>query len=166
MRRYILIASVLALLLASFAPAFAQYGGQTIHIVERGETLAEIAAEYGTTVQAIASANGIWNPDYVWAGMRLVIPGGSQGSSGGYYPPPPQQTSSNYYVVRWGDTLASIASYFGVSAWSIAQANHIYNLNQIYAGMYLTKAPLYNLFSRIASIMIHCWPTSIFGRAS
>lgn len=128
MRRLILILCVVALLLASFAPAFAAQG-QTIHIVERGETLAGIARAYGVTVQAIASANNIWNPNFVWAGQRLVIPSG-----GGYPPPPPQ---NNYYIVRWGDTLASIARSFGTSVWSIAQANNIYNLNQIYAGMYL-----------------------------
>ena len=80
------------------------------------------------TVQAIASANGIWNPNFIWAGQRLVIPAGSS------YPPPPQ---NNYYIVRWGDTLASIARYFGTSVWAIGQANSIYNLNHIYAGMYL-----------------------------
>ncbi len=133
MRRLILVACVLTLLLASFAPAFAQYsGGQTIHIVERGETLGSIAAMYGVSVQALASANGIWNPNIVWAGMRLVIPYG--GNPGSYYPPP---SNSNYYIVRWGDTLAGIARYFGISPWTLAQANHIYNLNQIYAGMSL-----------------------------
>ncbi len=126
-RRILLIACVLALMLASFAPAFAAQ--QTIHVVERGETLAGIARQYGVTVQAIAAANGIWNPNFIWAGQRLVIPGGSS------YPPPPSQ--NNYYIVRWGDTLYKIAAYFGVSPWSIAQANHILNLNQIYAGMYL-----------------------------
>jgi LysM repeat protein len=129
-RRFLLVFCVLALLLASFVPAFAQNYGQTIHVVERGETMAGIARLYGVSVEAIAQANGIWNPNYIHAGQRLVIP-----SNSGYPPPPPPQR--NYYMVRWGDTLAGIARYFGVSPWSIAQANHIYNLNQIYAGMYL-----------------------------
>jgi spore germination protein YaaH len=42
-----------------------------------------------------------------------------------------------YYVVRWGDTLASIARRFGVSMWAIARANGITNLNCIYAGQML-----------------------------
>ncbi|MEP7291848.1 MAG: LysM peptidoglycan-binding domain-containing protein [Chloroflexota bacterium] len=160
MRRFLLISCVLALLLASFAPAFAQYDqpvpvmpfdqaaqaaqgsplqqasfdqqaafGQTIHIVERGETLASIARWYGVTVQAIASANGIYNPNLIYAGQRLFIP------TGGYPPPPPPQ--QNYYIVRAGDTLASIARYFGTSIWAIAQANNISNPNWIYTGMYL-----------------------------
>lgn len=127
MRRLLLIICVVALLLASFVPASAQYG-QTIHIVERGETLASIARIYGVTVQALASANNIWNPNLVYAGSRLVIP------LGGNPQPPPQQ---NYYIVRPGDTLARIARNFGTTVWAIAQANNIYNPNHIYAGMYL-----------------------------
>ncbi len=138
MRRLILILCVLALFSAAVAPAAAapsslqattQSYGQTIHIVERGETLAMIANYYGTTVQAIAAANGIWNPNWIYAGQRLVIP------VGGTTPPPTQTT---YYIVRYGDTLASIARYFGTTVWAIAQANNIYNINWIYAGMYLT----------------------------
>lgn len=45
-----------------------------IHVVARGETLAAIAALYGLTVQQIAAANGIANPDLIYVGQRLVIP--------------------------------------------------------------------------------------------
>lgn len=127
MRRLFLITCVLALLLAAVAPAFAAQTGQTIHIVQRGETLASIARWYGTTVQAIVSANGIWNPNLIYAGQRLIIPSGSP------YPP----SGQNYYMVRAGDTLAAIARSFGTTIWAIAQANNIRNVNWIYAGMYL-----------------------------
>ena len=52
-------------------PAHAQ---QVVHIVRRGENLTCIAAYYGTSVQAIARANGLRNPNYIWAGQRLQIP--------------------------------------------------------------------------------------------
>lgn len=135
MRRIILVIAVLAMLTVSLMPASAQgevtaQHAQTIHIVERGETLASIARYYGTTVQAIASANGIWNPNFIYAGQRLVIPVGG-------YPPPPPPPQQTYYIVRYGDTLAGIARYFGTSVWAIAQANNIQNINWIYAGMYL-----------------------------
>jgi len=107
---------VVALLLAMFvAPAAAQYG-QTIHIVERGETLASIARIYGVTVQAIAQANNIWNPNLVYAGARLYIPFG--GNPGPF--PPPQQSS---YIVRYGDTLASIATQYGTTPDALKQYN-------------------------------------------
>ena len=48
----------------------------TVHIVQWGENLFRIAMHYGTTVGAIASANGIVNPNRIYAGQRLVIPYG------------------------------------------------------------------------------------------
>jgi LysM repeat protein len=60
--------------------------GGTVHVVQRGETLAGIAYRYGTTVAAIASANGLRNPNFIWVGQRLSIPSGG-GGGGGYTPP-------------------------------------------------------------------------------
>ena len=42
-----------------------------------------------------------------------------------------------YHVVQPGQNLSGIASMYGVSAWSMAMANGIYNLNWIYAGQRL-----------------------------
>lgn len=44
---------------------------------------------------------------------------------------------ANYHVVKYGETLTSIAYYYGVSPWAIAKANRIYNLHRIYAGQVL-----------------------------
>ncbi len=54
---------------APAAPATSQY------VVKAGDTLSQIAAEYGVTVMAIAAANNIDNPSQLRAGQRLVIPG-------------------------------------------------------------------------------------------
>jgi len=40
-----------------------------------GDTLARIARRFGTTVQALAAANGITNPNVIYAGETLCIPG-------------------------------------------------------------------------------------------
>jgi len=48
--------------------------GARIHIVQRGENLFRIALRYGVTVEAIAKANNIINPDFIFAGQKLVIP--------------------------------------------------------------------------------------------
>jgi LysM repeat protein len=59
------------------SPAGSQAGASAvgqIHVVARGETLAAIATLYGLTVQQIAAANGIANPDLIYVGQRLVIP--------------------------------------------------------------------------------------------
>jgi rare lipoprotein A len=41
------------------------------YVVQSGDTLSGIAAELGTTVEDLAAANGIANPDLVYAGQTL-----------------------------------------------------------------------------------------------
>lgn len=48
--------------------------GHQIHVVARGETLRLIADLHGVPVSALAAANGIPNPDQIYAGQRIVIP--------------------------------------------------------------------------------------------
>ena len=46
-----------------------------VHLVQPGETLARIALHYGTTAWAIAQTNNLSNPNLIYVGQRLVIPG-------------------------------------------------------------------------------------------
>ena len=59
----------------------------SVHIVKRGETVASIARRYGTSVAAIASLNGLRNPNLIYVGQRLRIPKGGSSSGGGTTPP-------------------------------------------------------------------------------
>lgn len=63
-------------------PAAAKASPPT-HTVVRGETLSEIAAQYGITVRALAEANGIADIHRIRAGDVLALPGGATGSAGG-----------------------------------------------------------------------------------
>jgi LysM repeat protein len=45
-----------------------------VHVVASGETLGVIAQRYGTTVQVIAEANELADPDLLAVGQELVIP--------------------------------------------------------------------------------------------
>ncbi|MCA9885154.1 MAG: LysM peptidoglycan-binding domain-containing protein [Anaerolineae bacterium] len=102
------------------------------YYVQPGDTLQKIAVRYGTTWQALAAYNNIANPNRIWVGMAIQIPGT------GYQPPVyPQPQPSNYYYVQYGDTMLRIAARFGVNVWRLAEANGIYNLNWIYAGQRL-----------------------------
>ncbi len=49
--------------------------GQTIHIVQQGDTLSGLAKRYDVTTEEIMKANGLENRSYIWVGQRLVIPG-------------------------------------------------------------------------------------------
>ncbi len=51
------------------------------HTVQRGENLFRISMRYGTTINAIAAANNISNPDVIYAGQTLCIP--PDGGTGG-----------------------------------------------------------------------------------
>ena len=51
-------------------------GGQSVAksgycVVEYGDTLSGIAAQFGTTVERLVSANGISNPNLIYAGQVL-----------------------------------------------------------------------------------------------
>lgn len=46
-----------------------------MHSVERGETLFRIAQAYGVTVNSVAQANSITNPELIYPGQLLLIPG-------------------------------------------------------------------------------------------
>jgi LysM repeat protein len=100
------------------------------YIVQRGDTLSAIAYRHGVSVTDLVRANGIANPNRIYPGQRLLVPG----SSG--TPPAPPSTGT-YYTVQKGDTLAKIAVRFRASVWSIAQINNIANPNVIYPGQRL-----------------------------
>jgi LysM repeat protein len=71
----------LSLVPQNAAPAPAPASGSTTHTVAAGQTLSSIAQRYGTTVRAIQDANGITDPNRVYAGRVLTIPSSSAGSS-------------------------------------------------------------------------------------
>jgi LysM repeat protein len=99
----------------------------TIHVVQAGEHLTMIANRYGTTPQAIASANNLLNMNLLYVGQRLTIPGtGSE----------PAQSNS-YYVVNRGDTLTAIAARYGTTTQALVEANGLASANLIYTGQRL-----------------------------
>ena len=53
------------------------------YTIKKGDTLSKIASQYGTSVDALAGANGIADPNKIYAGKSLTIPDGSGASAGG-----------------------------------------------------------------------------------
>ena len=47
----------------------------TVHVVQAGESLLGIAIRYGVTVEEILDANELDNPDSIFEGQALIIPG-------------------------------------------------------------------------------------------
>jgi putative chitinase len=121
---------LLLLVVLLLLPATAQASGH-VHIVRPGENLYRIALRYGTTINAIAHANGIHNTRLIYVGQRLVIPGG--GGGGGHW----GGWCRCMYVVHRGDTLSSIAWRHGTNVWTLVRMNGLANPNYIWAGQRL-----------------------------
>ncbi|TLQ15413.1 LysM peptidoglycan-binding domain-containing protein [Lactococcus raffinolactis] len=95
------------------------------HIVQYGENLSGIAANYGTTWQELTRINALSNPDIIYSGQTLSIVGSQS------------VATSGYCVVEYGDTLSGIAAQFGTTVERLVSANGIGNPNLIYVGQVL-----------------------------
>ena len=100
-----------------------------VYIVKRGDTLSQIALNFNTTVNAIATLNGITNVNLIYAGQRLLIPSNVNSEDGCIH-----DCGHKLYTVRSGDTLWSIARRYGTSIANIVRLNRISNPNLIYPG--------------------------------
>jgi LysM repeat protein len=127
-----LLCTLLVTLGVGFVSAAPPASPHIVHIVRWGENLTGIAAQYGTTIQAIMHANGLANANRIYAGQRLLIPKAVQP------PAPPPATCGQTYTVRYGDTLSGIAYRFGVSVNALMHANGTVNPHRIYAGHVLS----------------------------
>lgn len=76
-------------------------GGQ-IYVVQAGDTLAGIAARYGVPVWTLAQANKIVNPNVVYVGQRLLIPGAGEVSN---LPTPLRRITILPAIAAQGQTL-------------------------------------------------------------
>lgn len=52
----------------------------TSYVVQRGDTLFRIANRFGVSLAQLAEVNGITNPNFIYVGQQLVVPGKSGGS--------------------------------------------------------------------------------------
>jgi len=117
-------------------------GSTTTYVVQRGDTLFLISLRFNVSISALMAANGITNPNLIFVGQRLTIPGA--GAPPTATPPPgatPAPTTppsgSTVYIVQPGDVLWRIALKFGVSASAIIAANGLTNPNLLFVGQRL-----------------------------
>jgi LysM repeat protein len=109
--------------------------GGTVYTVQVGDTMFSIAQRFHTTVEAIAQANDIYNPWFIYVGQRLVIPvAGGEGTPQSAVPPSAGQKT---YTVQPGDTLYSIALRFDTTVQALIALNNLSSLGLIYPGQIL-----------------------------
>ncbi|MGB9301615.1 MAG: LysM peptidoglycan-binding domain-containing protein [Anaerolineae bacterium] len=103
----------------------------TYHTVKPGETLWDIAKQYGVTMEALVAANELLDPDALEPGQRLVIPEGedTSGEASATAGPTPsvqdEEGGQRTHTVAAGDTLWSIALEYGTTVDEIARLNDI-----------------------------------------
>ncbi|HEX6147362.1 MAG TPA: LysM peptidoglycan-binding domain-containing protein, partial [Acidimicrobiia bacterium] len=110
--RALIVGSVLVLLVAVFSVDYT---------VERGDTLGRIAKDHGVSVSALAEANNLSNPNLIYPGQVLTIPG-------------KDGKADIKHVVARGDTLNGIAAKYRASVSRIVAANSIANPDLIRIG--------------------------------
>lgn len=111
------------------APAVSVNG--QVYVVKPNDTLSAIALKYGLSVNAIAAANGIADPNKIYVNQTIRIPGTNAANGTATAPAP------NVYIVQPNDTLSEIAVRFGTSVANLARINGIADPNKIYVNQHI-----------------------------
>jgi LysM repeat protein len=92
--------------------------------VQSGETLSDIAARYGVSINSLMRLNGIRNSDHVEAGQTLRLPGSVAAGKG-------------RHNVRSGDTLSGIAAQYRVGERQLMALNGLSSADHVEIGQTL-----------------------------
>ena len=116
---------ILALILSTY-PAFAQSDNQAtgpIYVVSPGDSLLEIASRFDVLYQDLMIANNISDPNQLFPGDQLIIPG-LEGFSGILVSK----------IVPFGETQNSISRQYQISNDQLRKLNHLISPTEFYAG--------------------------------
>ena len=128
-RKVFLLPAMVLVWASMSVPALVVAQSTGVHVVQRGETLGHIAQRYNVSIASLTATNGIPNPDKIYAGQRLIIPGAGGATV--------QASGPVTHVVQRGENLFRISMQYNVKMSSIVSANSIANPNSIYAGQRL-----------------------------
>lgn len=130
----LLLALSLALISLTAQPAQAEEG---VHVVHQGDSLAAIAKAYSVSLSELVQNNGIADPNIIYVGQRLVIPGSAIATERAAANPSVLPAGSGYYTVQRGDALAQIAKDHGMGVNDVLRLNGLTNANLIWVGQKL-----------------------------
>ncbi len=133
-RNQLRVGQVLLIPTGSYYSAPEKKSSQTnvvTHVVQRGETLSEIAEKYNTSVSKIRSMNNIHN-SHIQVGQKLKVP--TNLASQIEPSDNPKGSTKVIHVVKKGDTLTSIANKYNVSLTKLKSWNDLDGRKPIYPG--------------------------------
>jgi murein DD-endopeptidase MepM/ murein hydrolase activator NlpD len=89
---------------------------ETIHVIQKGDTIYSLARTYGVSSREIQRLNGIDDPNRIRTGQRIRIPGVAVAVA------PANQGVTEHRTVR-GETLYGISRLYGISLQTLLSAN-------------------------------------------
>jgi membrane-bound lytic murein transglycosylase D len=105
----------------------------TFHRVRRGETISEIADEYGVTQRELLTWNRLDSRGRIRVGQRLRVVSPDAVRT----PPPRDSAGVRTHVVRRGETLTGLAKRYGISVQALRAANGMTERETLKAGVAL-----------------------------
>jgi LysM repeat protein len=108
-----------------------------VYVVQAGDNLTKIAAQFGITAQCLQDTNFIANPDLIYTGQELLISADCQGGGGDMLPGAARQcfgdrnagrvVRNGVYTVQEGDTLDFIGCDLNLSTSCLVALNDLPN---------------------------------------
>lgn len=91
----------------------------TMHQVQLGDTLWDLARRYNTTVEQLAAANGLADPNRLREGQVLIIPGGNAGYQAAVSQSPPSLLAFRWPLAVKGELTSPFGPRWGRMHWGI-----------------------------------------------
>lgn len=97
-----------------------------VHVVKRGETVQYIAKKYSVSITTVLSINKLSAKAIIFPGQRLLI--------GSVIPKTVRPATPEFHTVQAGETLSSIANFYGLALEVVLGANGFSESSLVYGG--------------------------------